>query len=64
MRNYVSYYAVEDYTYIGLRRIVRDFRKKLGLPKLRAAEGINASHLVGHHICPDAFIRLIEDTSD
>jgi len=52
MRNYVSYYAVEDYTYIGLRRIVRDFRKKLGLPKLRAAEGINASHLIDFHKLP------------
>lgn len=46
MRNYVSYFAVEDYVYIGLRRVVRHFRNKLGLPKLRAVEGVNASHLV------------------
>ena len=30
MRNYVSYFAVEDYVYIGLRRVVRHFRNKLG----------------------------------
>lgn len=46
MRNYVSYFAVEDYVYIGLRRIVRHFRSKLGLPRMRAVEGVNVSHLV------------------
>lgn len=43
MRNYVSYVAVEDAVYLGLRGIIRKFRKRLGLPKLRAGEGQSSS---------------------
>jgi hypothetical protein len=39
LRNYLSYWAVEDYIYLGLRRPLRRFRKRLGLPPLRAVEG-------------------------
>ena len=40
LRNYLSYWAVEDYIYLGLRRPLRRFRKRLGLPPLRAVEGV------------------------
>lgn len=52
MRNYVSYVAVEDAVYLGLRGIIRKFRKQLGLPKLRAGEGTNPSHLIDYHKVP------------
>lgn len=39
LRNYLSYWAVEDYIYLGLRRPLKHFRKQLGLKPLRAIEG-------------------------
>ncbi len=39
LRNYLSYWAVEDCIYFGLRRTLKRFRKELGLPPIRAAEG-------------------------
>ena len=39
----------QDYMYLGLRRTMRSFRQTLELPKLRAAEGNNPSHLIDFH---------------
>lgn len=52
LRNYLSYWAVEDYIYLGLRRPLKNFRKQLGLKPLRAVEGNNPSHLIDFHKVP------------
>lgn len=55
LRNLASYYAVENFMYLGLRRIVRDLRKNLKLPKIRAASGVNAAHLIDYNKVPFAY---------
>lgn len=52
-QNLSTYYAIDEFLYAGMRYMTNDFRKSIGLEKIRAGE--DGAHIINTHEVPFAY---------